>query len=72
MLFGLMVRAMTSNIPDDDFDAGYFVGWQLVYGTLAPKPLTTIAPLTPLGSTPFLEGIKAGIEAAGAEIVPQS
>lgn len=62
---------MADDVPHDDFKAGFRVGFQLVMGTNSLLPLYPLAPLTSLGSTPFLEGIKAGIEAAGAEIVPQ-
>ncbi len=58
------------NIPHDDFSAGFTVGCQVVLGTEAPLPLTIAPPLlTEVGMTPFLEGVQAGIEAAGADLV---
>ncbi|MDE1149972.1 MAG: hypothetical protein PW843_25755 [Azospirillaceae bacterium] len=56
------------NVPHDDFRAGFEVGWQTVVGTGASVPLAPLTPLTPLGSTPFLEGVKAGLEAAGIDL----
>lgn len=52
----------------DDFCAGFEVGWQTVVGTGLSVPLVPLVPLTPLDSTPFLEGVKAGLEAAGLDL----
>jgi hypothetical protein len=49
----------------DEFCAGFAEGFKTVKGDIALVPLCPLEPLTPLGSTPFREGIKAGIVAAG-------
>jgi hypothetical protein len=59
---------MASKVPDDDFDAGFEVGYQLIRGTMVMTPVAPVGPLAPLNSTDFLEGIKAGIRAAGYEL----
>ena len=50
--------------PQDEFCAGFVEGYKSIKGDQL-VPLCPIAPITPLGSTPFREGIKAGIRAAG-------
>lgn len=52
-------------VPHDDFDAGFNIGYQVVHGTTAEPPTIPHEPATPFNSTPFLEGIKAGLRAAG-------
>ena len=49
----------------DDFKTGFEQGYKSVKGDMVLVPLCPLPPLTPLGSTPFQEGIKAGIKAAG-------
>lgn len=56
---------MRDQIPHDDFRAGFLVGWQTVKGTSAGVPGTPGQPGTPGNSTPFLQGVKAGLKAAG-------
>lgn len=48
----------------DDFCAGFVEGFQSVRGEKVAVPACPAAPATPHGSTPFREGIKAGIRAA--------
>ena len=47
-----------------DFDDGFKAGYESVEGTMSITPIPPIEPITPIDSTPYLEGIKAGIEAA--------
>lgn len=51
-------------VPHGDFLAGFEVGFQMIRGSSAKAPNAGEAPVTPVGSTPFIEGIKAGIVAA--------
>ena len=53
---------------DKDFKAGFEQGYRLIAGNTAFLPFTPFPPFTPFGSTPFREGIKAGVKAAGFEI----
>ena len=48
-----------------DFCDGFKVGYQTVKGNNSFVPFCPFEPLIPLNSTPFQEGIKAGIKAAG-------
>jgi hypothetical protein len=50
--------------PQDEFCAGFAEGFKSIKGDMVLVPLCPLMPLTPLGSTPFREGIKAGIAAA--------
>jgi hypothetical protein len=58
------VSAGSTFCANDDFCAGFEEGYKLLKGDMALVPLCPLEPLTPLGSTPFREGIKAGIRAA--------
>ena len=49
---------------DQTFAEGFKAGYQSVKGTNVLVPLVPLSPLTPLGSTDYLEGIKAGVKAA--------
>ncbi|MGZ3084143.1 hypothetical protein [[Haemophilus] ducreyi] len=49
---------------DYDYQKGFEEGYRMIMGASALLPLVPIQPLTPLGSTPFREGLKAGINLA--------
>ena len=49
---------------DYDYQKGFEEGYRMIMGASALLPLAPIQPLTPLGSTPFREGLKAGINLA--------
>lgn len=49
----------------DQFKAGFEEGYRAIKGNNAVLPVYPVQPVTPVGSTPFREGIKAGIKAAG-------
>ena len=53
-------------LADDraEFCAGFEEGYKTVKGSMVIVPICPIPPITPIGSTPFREGIKAGINAA--------
>ena len=46
------------------FCGGFSEGYKAIKGELALVPLCPLEPLTPLGSTPFREGVKAGMAKA--------
>ena len=48
------------------FKFGFQIGFKLEKGNLAICPPIPIAPITPIGSTLFREGLKASFKAAGA------
>jgi hypothetical protein len=48
------------------FCDGFSEGYQTVKGNMAMVPICPIEPITPIGSTPFREGIKAGMKRAGS------
>jgi hypothetical protein len=60
--------AGSPKIPHDSFSEGFKVGYLAINGTNTMLPLTPLAPLTSLGMTPFLEGVRASLEAAGIEL----
>lgn len=47
-----------------EFCHGFSEGYKSIKGDIALVPLCPLEPLTPLGSTSFREGIKAGIAKA--------
>lgn len=52
-------------MSDDNFSRGFEEGFKSVKGDMIIVPICPIEPITPIGSTSFREGIKAGIRAAG-------
>jgi hypothetical protein len=48
----------------DEFCHGFEEGYKSIEGDMVIVPICPIAPITPIDSTPFREGIKAGIAAA--------
>lgn len=62
-LGGLMI-AFASQASQAEFCAGFEEGYRSVKGSMVMVPMCPMAAMTPLGSTPFREGIKAGIRAA--------
>lgn len=60
--------AVSNRVPHADFREGFTVGFQLIRGT-AVLPLAAPAePDAVVGTTRFLLGIRAGIEAAGGKL----
>jgi hypothetical protein len=62
----LSVRSL--KVPHENFAEGFIVGFQLVQGVDAEAPEVPARPATPRGMSPFLLGVRMGIQAAGAEI----
>jgi hypothetical protein len=52
-------------LADSDFCNGFELGYNTIKGNMVIVPICPIEPITPIGSTPFQEGIKAGMRAAG-------
>lgn len=51
-------------MADSAFCTGFEEGYKTVKGDMVIVPICPIEPITPINSTPFREGIKAGMEAA--------
>lgn len=49
---------------EDNFEAGFEAGYKSIKGKYSIVPICPLPPITPLGSTPYKEGRKAGIRAA--------
>ena len=49
---------------ESDFCKGFELGYKTIKGNGAFVPFCPFEPFTPFGSTPFQEGIKAGMRAA--------
>lgn len=62
--------ALAAQVPvpalaqQSEFCAGFAEGFKSIKGDMVIVPICPIPPITPIGSTPFREGIKAGIAAA--------
>ncbi len=56
-------RAWNSH-SESDFDAGYEEGYRAIKGDMVILPITPIEPITPIGSTPYREGLKEGMRDA--------
>ena len=53
------------DVPHGDFKAGFMVGFQAAEGTDREIPATPAKPVTPVNMTPFLMGVRKGLEEAG-------
>jgi hypothetical protein len=56
--------AGASSALASEFCDGFEMGYKTVKGNYVLVPLCPLEPLTPLGSTPYQEGLKAGIKRA--------
>jgi hypothetical protein len=63
LLLGLGATTPLS-ASQDDFCRGFEEGYKTIKGDMVLVPLCPLAPVTPLGSTDYREGIKAGMKAA--------
>lgn len=54
----------TSRSRPGDFCEGFSEGWKTIKGELTIVPICPIPPITPIGSTAYREGLKAGMSAA--------
>jgi hypothetical protein len=61
---GILVASAQVNAGPDEFCAGFREGYKTIKGDMVIVPICPIPPITPIGSTDFREGIKAGIRAA--------
>ena len=58
----------SDKVPHDDFKEGFRVGYQLIRGINSGIPGIPGQPGTTGDTTPFLNGIKAGIRAAAGSL----
>ena len=54
----------TAVVAESQFCEGFAIGYKTIKGDMTLVPLCPLEPLAPLGSTPFQEGLKAGMQAA--------
>lgn len=64
LVIGALVLFTQSVFAGSAFCTGFEEGYKSIKGELVIVPICPIEPITPIGSTPFREGIKAGIAAA--------
>ena len=62
LVLGLV--AFSSSAWASEFCDGFEEGYKAVKGDMVIVPICPVEPITPIGSTPFREGIKAGVRAA--------
>lgn len=60
----LFALTLSSSVVASDFCDGFVEGYRSLAGNSAFVPMCPFEPMTPFNSTPFREGIKAGIAAA--------
>ena len=56
------------NVPHDDYKSGFIVGFQSVAGTTRAIPALPAQPATRANMTPFLMGVRKGVERAGGRV----
>lgn len=59
--------AAQGNVPHDDYQSGFIVGYQSVKKTLRAIPAIPAQPATRASMTPFLMGVRKGIEKASGK-----
>ncbi len=59
--------AAKGDVPHDDFRSGFVVGFQAIRGTSSAIPAIPAKPATNGNMTPFLMGVRAGLEKAGVD-----
>jgi len=66
LILVLLVVLFTGNADANrgDFCAGFEEGYKTIKGDMAMVPMCPMKPLTPLGSTDYREGLKAGMKKA--------
>jgi hypothetical protein len=56
------------NVPHDDYQLGFEVGYQAVAGMVPTIPVSPAEPVTIKDYTPFLMGVRAGVRTAGGNV----
>ena len=64
ILLAVILTAAASSAMASEFCAGFEIGYKTVAGNMSITPICPIEPITPIGSTPYQEGLKAGMEEA--------
>ncbi|MBL6991924.1 MAG: hypothetical protein ISR65_19230 [Bacteriovoracaceae bacterium] len=64
LLIAVLVLSLPLFAGRDEFCAGFNEGYKSIKGDMVIVPMCPMMPITPIGSTDFREGIKAGIAAA--------
>jgi hypothetical protein len=64
ILIASLLTSINAFASKSEFCTGFEEGYKSIRGDMVLVPLCPLEPLTPMGSTPFREGIKAGIRAA--------
>jgi len=63
-IFAVILMSISFSSIASDFCNGFEIGYKTVKGNNVLVPLCPLEPLTPLGSTPYQEGLKSGMSAA--------
>ena len=61
----ILTLSVASIYAQSDFCRGFEIGYKTIKGNNVYVPYCPYEPYTPYNSTPYQEGIKAGIKAAG-------
>jgi len=65
ILFSILVGSIfILSANASEFCAGFKEGYKTIKGDMVMVPMCLMAPMTPMDSTDFREGIKAGMRAA--------
>lgn len=60
----IILVAGSSSALASEFCDGFEEGYKTVKGDIVIVPICPLQPITPIGSNPYREGLKAGMEAA--------
>lgn len=68
ILFTLVALWPMDTLAHSSYCDGFYEGYRMVKGDFVTLPICPIEPTTPVGSTPFREGVKMGIKWAMREV----
>jgi len=63
-IVSLLLLTTASGAFASEFCDGFEIGYKTVKGNHVMVPMCPWEPMTPMGSTPYQEGLKAGMKAA--------
>lgn len=66
LLILLTLVSVTALADSDEFCQGFEEGYKTIKGDMVIVPICPIEPITPIGSTSYREGLKAGMRTAAS------
>lgn len=62
---------MAKSVLDESYEAGFEAGYRALRGTTPTLPMLPMEPMTKMNMTPFLMGVRKGIEKASKKSIAE-